>query len=427
MVAVAIPGTRHAKQVGKIKDKVRDVRAKFDDPRRAARNRTHRRDTKKLHKAQAKLELIELLAVKRFLNKAEMLAKLVFGFIVCLYAGKLSVTGVYDLVWETNIPLKIFAGIIITLGALAAGLSLRAKLKTSKNEPWLGVAGGGLIIVLGIQVFAFAKANPQIHNNTEFWHYLVPNANVRHLLFRALPEGLIGGVLWVYWNWNHYRRCAVPHWSEPVQRRAHWATPGDPKSAMAWQVWLTPVLLCAVAAIPAYLMFRGILFGHEHAAPVHSWAHREVPWKANIAAVEQNPAITDKLAATVTSGWPIWLIGFVCAQLARPVAFGVIDDAQRVQTLVDVSKSHGHLEGWHLHKALHFWQMRGYQGRIVEEFQHGQDYRSTQHEDRTGPVGYAQDQLDAIGSYVRVPIRLGQRLMIPLILVGWYYLYIRNG
>jgi len=383
-----------------------------DDTTKSGRQR--KRALKKYNKARAKFETHELLKRKRFgQHRIFSLLKFLIFFPICLFAGKLTVTGVYDVLWETGIRLPTFGGIIVALGAVVLIWAVVAKVKRGGRSPYAAMLLAAAIVGAGSTVlYIYYRLHPVLNGlpvttNTDFWHWWVTNDTARHLLYRALPEGLLGGLYWVYYNWNHYKKAAHPHWLSRVLGKIGFACPGDAKPAEAWELSvLLPMVILFAVPITAILFPTAVL----HQAGIHTWIHSTVPWHVNGMPNPNSQAFMDKLSASVSSDWPTILVGLCAANFfGRIPAFGVVDDLQQVRVWQRISLRR--VNG-NLHRALTWRQMDGFQARLIDEYQQG----------GSDPVGYAKAQLDKVGPTVRTLFRIVMASQL-LILVGAYFLY----
>jgi hypothetical protein len=204
-----------------------------------------------------------------------------------------------------------------------------------------------------------------VTNNTLFWHWWIHNDGLRHLLFRAWPEGLIGGLYWAYYNWDQIKRTANHHWYDTMFKWMGYSSLADDDPAVAWQLVVLPIFVIGFA-LPATLLLYFTAVKHE--AGVHAFIHTYAPWKdINAFPNPKNKAVLDKLMDTVALSWPIWLIGVISANFyGRMPAFGPLGDLQQVQSWRRLVKKNGSLHG-----ALAFWQMDGKQKRIGKEWETG--------------------------------------------------------
>jgi len=370
---------------------------------------------KKVRKLLAKERMRSLLEQKRYGNHAGInLIKSLIGFLVCLYAGKLAVTGFYDFVWETHTPLRPLGIGLVTAGVfIPAVTGIRARRHPKEVSIGTAVFVGFVLIILGAGALTAVANLHGVTTNTSLWHYMVRSTDVRHQMMRSWPEGLIGGLLWVQFSWNSYKRRSTIHWYERPFNRAfkgRFANLVDDTPIAAWMIWITP-LFVVVAALPiATCMYLLTHLINAHATGLHHWLHQNVPWHVKVNLSPSGQAESDKVLNSFTADWPIFLIGFASANFfGRVPAFGVFDETQLYQAQRRISKK-GSLKG-----AISWWQMSGYQARIIEEWQKG--------EAQGDAVDYARANVIARGPGVVIPLKIAMWAIFPLVILGGYYLY----
>jgi hypothetical protein len=349
--------------------------------------------------------------------------KFVFGFIFCLEVGILSVSGVYDVLLELPIPTKIYSGIIAAVGlAFLVGGFIAYLHSRKESRPIASTVASmvtGVILLLASGVaFYFAFTHPAQHTVTDAYHFLMQSPDQRHLFMRKLPEGLVSGLLSVYWFFKCGLRAAknFAYYYWPLR---WFSVPGDSKKAETWKLMVVPVMAIAFA-VGTWLALYYLLLWHHHDQGVLDWVHHKLPFHWNVVPAATQTGFLGTFVASITVAWPAFIIGFVSARFwGRAPSMGPTYDAVQYEALHRVAKSGGRLEGEGRGKrgALRFWQSRPHQAEIIGVYLDGQAYPG-------GAVAYAKSELDKIGRGVRSLFLTVEVGLLPLAIIGFVFVYI---
>jgi hypothetical protein len=426
------------------KNKIAKLQTSAATHRRKARTARRRRlfganyHFNKAGSADAKRKYLEALNQRTTWNLpgvyiTNTILKWTFGFIFCLEFGVLAVSGVYDLVLETEVPLKVYGGLIVVIGA--AFLILGAIFFRHNRQNDRGTASAVAAMIAGVIILAFSAGvfytafvvsvrHPWVQTQTDAYHYWVESAQVRHLFYRKEPEGLVAGLMSVFWTWCCAVRAAKDYKYYYGPLRGWFSTPGDNRDAETWKFMVVPFLAIAFAIGTQLLLWYWLLYRHNDQS-VSNWLRSWIPVHVSMIPAASQTGLVDTFVASVTVAWPAFIIGFVSSRFwGRAPAGGPINDAVKVMSWSRI-QSKGQLEsGDGLKGALRWWQSRQQQGTIIEEFTTGESWTHPDDESVHGTVAYAQYQLSLVGKGPLFLIRTIQMSLPFLVIVGFIYVYI---
>jgi hypothetical protein len=149
--------------------------------------------------------------------------------------------------------------------------------------------------------------------NTQAWHHTVPDSKLRHDI-RDVGEGLFGGILAIFFTYNHYRRIGKPNAVDRFEIRLRIPNVKSARKHAPAQV------LLGVLLIPVYASV-GFFVGEWLVGVIH-------PAVDHLAEVQTGSLLTN-VKNNLIEHWPKKLIGFAAAFFFghRP-ALAVIDDIQ---------------------------------------------------------------------------------------------------
>jgi hypothetical protein len=402
-----------------------------------------RRQRSKLDHDAARTEIKRLLAMRKYsdrprLRKTMDVAKLLFLVIgTAAVIGKYSVTGVYDLLFESGQPVLVYGFEWVGLGLAVIWY---ARHRAQKNE---GVSWGTvkflatLFFVIAAVVFTIHGLRPDLRTNADLWHFICRNDTIRHVFLRDEPEGILGGLVGVFLGWNTLRRRSKHRWYNQWLDRIGWPNlENENLEVHSWHVWLMPLAVYLAGLPVAYGLWRLTLLGTAHQGGIQSVLNAStVLHPAGHAVLDKVLIAVAKFLAGFLLSWPLFLVGYVAARWwGRVPAFGVIDSYQEFMALRRIARRgdyglYGRMT-WRFfviprfeHGVLRWYQSTGYQLALLQEIEIGT--KSTADED---VVAYAQRRLTEFDRGLIIPFMAITRLMFISVPVGAYFLmYVAKG
>jgi hypothetical protein len=343
-------GPRKQDKISQLKAQELKKLALAADMRPEVSDTTRKRAARKARVLHAKWEYLDLLDHRHnwnwpVISPVGTVLKFAIGMASCIFIGSLAVSGVYDTLWELPIPIKLWGAAVALVGLTIAGLGVESFFRNRQRgrsiaSPIVAMVIGAVILYFSARAWIAILNHPHWKEPSDLWHYLVPDKVKRHLLYRKEPEGLVGGLLAVYWFWKAGVKGAKNYkwFYRPLQP---FSVPGDDKDAVAWKFWVMPAL-AILAALPVWIGGYYLLIRHHNDATVSHWIHDGIPWHSNLFPAATNTDMLSRFVGSITLTWPAAVIGFISARFwGRAPAAGPVEDAQKVAAWTAIARHDG--------------------------------------------------------------------------------------